>query len=153
MPSVSEWAQRLPDAPAVISPSGDRTFAELDRNANRLARALRSRGLVAGDAVALLCGNGPEFVEVVQATQRAGFRLTPINWHLTADEAAYIVADCEARAVIADGPRAAVAGQACAASEKCEVTLTIGESYEDALDAESGDPLNDPAPGTTMLYT
>jgi len=153
MPSVSEWAQRLPDAAAVISPSGNRTFAELDRNANKLARALRSRGLVAGDAVALLCGNGPEFVEVIQAAQRAGFRLTPINWHLTADEAAYIVADCEARAVIADQPRAAVAERACAASEKCEVMLTIGESYEDALDAESADALEDPAPGTTMLYT
>ena len=32
----------------------------------------------------------------------AGLRLTPINWHLTGEEAAYIVADCEARAVVAD---------------------------------------------------
>ena len=39
---------------ALVGPNGSRSFAELDANANRLARALRNRGLVAGDAVALI---------------------------------------------------------------------------------------------------
>src|SRR5438477_7407447 len=116
MPTVSEWAERLGDAPAVISPSGDRTFEELDESANRLVRALRRRGLVEGDPLALICGNRPEFVEVVHACQRGGFRLTPINWHLTADEAGYIVSDCEAKAVIADLPRAEMARAARASA-------------------------------------
>ena len=50
--TLAWWAEQRPDAPAVIAPSGSRTFAELNANANRLVRALRRRGLAAGDAVA-----------------------------------------------------------------------------------------------------
>ena len=53
-----------------------------------------------GDSVALMCTNRPEFLEVLYAAQRAGLRLTPINWHLTGEEAAYIVDNCEAKAFI-----------------------------------------------------
>jgi len=153
MPTVTEWAERLPDAPAIIGSSATRTFRDLDRNANRLVRALRRRGLVDGDPVALLCGNRPEFVEVVHACQRGGFRLTPINWHLTADEAGYIVNDCEAKAIIADLERAEMARQARTAAPLCEVEIVIGDTYEAALAAESDEPLEETTPGTTMLYT
>src|SRR5438045_3785576 len=159
MPTVSEWAERLPDAPAVISPSGDRTFSELDRNANRLVRALRRRGLTEGDAVALISGNRSEFVEVVHACQRGGFRLTPINWHLTGDEAGYIASDCEAKAVIADLPRAEMAREAQATAPLCDVAIVIGgtadgmDTYEAALAAESDEAVEETTLGTTMLYT
>jgi long-chain acyl-CoA synthetase len=125
----------------------------------RLARALGARGLKSGDALALLCGNRPEFVEVINATQRAGFRLTPINWHLTGEEAGYIVSDCEAKAIITDDVRGEVATKARAASPACRIGLAIGkqvdgfESYADALAAEGGEPLSDRSPGNTMLYT
>ncbi len=156
------WAARAPGRMALRSPHGDRTFAELNAGANRLARALRRRGLVAGDPVALLCTNRPEFAEVVYACQRAGFRLTPVNWHLTADEAGYIVGDCEARAVVIDAALGEPARAAAAASPGA-VVLEVGappdadadaaESYEAAVAAESGDDLEDPVLGTTMLYT
>ncbi len=84
----------------MISAAGDRSFAELAANANRLARALGSRGLEPGDAVALLAPNQPVFVETYYACQRGGFRLTTVNWHLTPEEAGYIVDDCEAKALI-----------------------------------------------------
>src|SRR5688500_17950886 len=103
------WAEQIPDKPAIISDLGTRTFAELDAGANQLVRALRRRGLLAGDAVALICTNRPEFAETVAACTRGGFRLTAINWHLTGEEAAYIVADCEAKAVIADARLAEMA--------------------------------------------
>ena len=61
-----------------------------------------ARGVGAGDGIALLCGNRPEFVETSATAQRAGLRLTTINWHLTGDEAGYIVDDCEATAFVAD---------------------------------------------------
>ena len=54
-------AQQSPQRPALRSPAGERSFAELNANANRLARALAKRGLGPGDAVALFCGNRPEF--------------------------------------------------------------------------------------------
>ena len=86
--------------------------AELNGRANQLVRTLRHCGLRAGDAVALMCGNRPEFAEVYAACMRAGWRLTPINWHLTGGEAGYIVADCEAKAFVAEAPLAAAAREA-----------------------------------------
>jgi len=91
-----------PERLAIAAPAGDRTFAALNARANQLARALRARGLEPGDGVALVCSNRPEFAEVVYAVLRSGLRLTPINWNLTANEMALIVADCEARAIVAD---------------------------------------------------
>ncbi|MBD3666896.1 MAG: AMP-binding protein, partial [Kangiella sp.] len=83
-------AQMAPSRPAIVSPHGDRTYGELNERANQLVRALRRAGLKEGDAVALLCANRPEFVETCAACARAGFRITPINWHLTGAEVGYI---------------------------------------------------------------
>jgi long-chain acyl-CoA synthetase len=152
------WAEQQPARPALRSPAGDRTFAELNANANRLVRALRARGLRAGDGVALLCTNRPAFAEVFAATQRAGLRLTPINWHLTAEEAGYIAADCEASALLVDAELVAQA-EAVTAAQVGAVALAIGgdlprfSSYEDALDEQSGDEIDEPSLGSTMLYT
>src|SRR5690606_14957555 len=97
---LSVWAEVQPDKACVIDPDGrTRTFAEVNRNANRIVRLLRGAGLKAGDAVALAMSNRGEFVEVLAAAQRGGFRITPVNWHLTADEIAYILNDCEALAL------------------------------------------------------
>ena len=158
MPDLAEWALRTPDRIAIASPAGTRTFAELDANANRLARAMRARGLMPGDPVALLMENRPEFVETWLACQRAGYRLTPVNWHLTSDEVAYIVDDCEAKALVTTG-HLEVAAAARPNARSGLVALVAGEagedsaSFETALTVESPSPLPDPVPGTTMLYT
>ena len=65
-----------PTGAAIISEHGNRTFGELNANANRLARALRARGVGAGDAIALMVANRPEFAEAVAASQRGGLRFT-----------------------------------------------------------------------------
>jgi long-chain acyl-CoA synthetase len=152
------WAGELPDTLAIIGPTGTRTFPELNANANRFVRALRARGLEAGDPVALLCSNRPAFAEVVAGCLRGGFRLTTINWHLTADEAAYIADDCEAKALISDAgvPEPAAAA---AAAPAIVVRLAVGgdldgyESYESALGEQPGDDIDDATLGNTMLYT
>jgi acyl-CoA synthetase (AMP-forming)/AMP-acid ligase II len=100
--SIAFWAQRLPDAPAIVAPTGDRTYSQLNIRCNQLVRALRARGIGAGDGVALMCVNRTEFAEVFWATRRAGMRLTPINWRLTSEEAAYIANDCDAKAYRGD---------------------------------------------------
>ncbi|MGH8985635.1 MAG: AMP-binding protein [Acidimicrobiia bacterium] len=159
--AVSYHAAADPDRPALLSDASlDRTFGELDSRANQVVRALRRRGVFAGDSVALLCANRPEFVEVLLATQRAGLRLTPVNWHLTAAEAGYIVDDCEAVAFVADARFADVATAAAADAPGARVRLAIGgaaidgfDGYDDAVAAESGDELVDPSLGSTMLYT
>ncbi|MGP0029281.1 MAG: AMP-binding protein [Acidimicrobiales bacterium] len=98
---VAWWAARYPDRPALLTSYGDRSFEELNTNVNRLVRALRARGLRPGDSMALMVTNRPEFIEALYAAQRSGLRLTPINWHLTGEEAAYIVGNCEAKVLIA----------------------------------------------------
>src|SRR5580658_5636913 len=100
--SHSLWAEVRGDKVAIHDPIGTRTFKELNKAANQVVRLLRERGLKEGDSVALLCSNRAEFVEVVAATQRGGYRLTPVNWHLNADEVEYIINDCDAKALFAE---------------------------------------------------
>ena len=157
--ALAWWAQTEPDQAAVVAPSGQRSFAELNARANQLARALRRRGLGAGDAVAVICSNRAEFAEVLYATQRTGTRLTPINWHLTGGEAAYIAADCGARALVASADLAEVASGAAAGAPSCATRLAVGgdipgfEAYEEALGPEESEDIEDPVLGGTMLYT
>lgn len=155
--AVAFHAADAPSRAAVVSPHGTLTYAELDARANRLARALRRRGLRAGDAVALLCANRPEFVVAFVAGQRAGLRLTPVNWHLTGPEAAYIVDDCDARALLADARFADVARDAASTSLVARVAIAGDidgfESLDDVTAAEDGGELDDASLGTTMLYT
>ncbi len=153
------WAGARPDRVAVVDPDGtEHSFADVNGRANRLVRLLRARGLTAGDAVALICSNRVEFVEVLAACLRGGFRLTPVNWHLTADEIGYIVSDCEAKAVIAEAGRAPVAA-AMARAGDVAVRLAVGgaiegfAAYGEALaDFDPGD-IADPVVGGTMMYT
>jgi long-chain acyl-CoA synthetase len=157
---VAWWAAKGPERMALYTSFGDRTFEELNTNINRLARALRSRGLQAGDSVALMCTNRPEFLETLWAAQRSGLRLTPINWHLTGEEAAYIVENCEAKAFVvsADLGVDKVKEVAKGGGDKL-VRLTVGgfipgfEMYNNAISAEDGHDIEDPVPGTQMLYT
>jgi long-chain acyl-CoA synthetase len=154
----SLWAQLQPDAPAIISEHGNRTYAELNTHANQIARLLRANGINAGDGVALLCANRPEFIEVLQATNRSGLRLTPINWHVTADEAAYVVADSGAKVLFADARFADVAAKA-AAEASPGLKVSIGGEIDGFVDLYTalagidGSDLDDPSLGGTMLYT
>jgi long-chain acyl-CoA synthetase len=153
------WAAERGDAPAVISDAGNRTRAEVNANANRLVRALRARGVKAGDGLALLCANRPEFLETVAAARRAGLRLTTVNWHLTGDEAGYIVDDCEATAFVADARFAHVARRAADLAPRLRAAIAVGgavDGFEDwggVLAPESGIDVDDPVVGSTMLYT
>jgi long-chain acyl-CoA synthetase len=157
--AISYHAAADPDRLALISEHGDRTFRALDARANQLVRALRRRGLKQGDAIALIGSNRPEFAEVVAAAQRSGLRLTPVNWHLTGTEAGYIVDDCEAKALVADGRFAPLAAAAAAAAPRAIVRLAFGsaidgfDDYDVSLATESGDAIDDPVLGWSMLYT
>src|SRR5262245_4554617 len=149
------YAADRPDTPAIIAPTGDRTYAELNANANRLVRALRARGLGAGDSVAILCSNRAEFAEVFAACARSGMRLTTVNWHLTPDEAAYIVNDCTAKAFVAD----AGCADAVPPADGVSVRLAVGgdidgfERYDEFIAGHDGADIDDPTLGTAMLYT
>jgi long-chain acyl-CoA synthetase len=152
------WAALQPDVPAILSERGNRSYAELNANANKIVRMLRSRGVQAGDSIALLCSNRPEFIEVSQASNRSGLRITPINWHVTAEEAEYVINDCGAKAVFADARFGEVA-KAAVADGSTVVRIAIGgpidgfdELYPAIADQDEAD-LDDPSMGSSMLYT
>lgn len=155
--TVAVWGREKPDAIFIHDPSGKtHTWEKVNQSANRIVRLLRESGLKAGDAVAMVCSNRAEFVEVLSATQRAGMRITPINWHLTADEIAYIINDCEAKAVFYE-QRAAMS-----ALDQCPdvlVKVAIGGGiagfidYDTALSTLDGTDIPDPILGDRMMYT
>ena len=154
--TTSVWAKEKPDAVAVHDPHGTRTFAQINAAANRIVRLLRGRGLKAGDSVALMCGNRAEFVEVLAATLRGGYRFTPVNWHLTADEVVYIINDCEAKALFAE-PRYPAALSATAPRVQLKVAIGADAkgfvSYAESLAGFDGSDIPDPQLGGAMLYT
>jgi long-chain acyl-CoA synthetase len=154
------WAELTPDRVAIYDYTGqNRTFAELNANANRVARLLRGAGLKAGDAVALACSNRAEFCDVLLGALRVGMRLTPVNWHLTGDEIAYVVQDCEAKAFFADTRIARAAETAAAQCPNLGLKIAIGgpvpgfESYDERIAALDGADIADPVRGYSMLYT
>ncbi|MFA5565961.1 MAG: AMP-binding protein [Acidimicrobiia bacterium] len=157
--ALAFWAERQPDLPAVISINGDRTFAELNANVNRLSRALRERGVEDGDSMAVMMANRPEFFEAVQTAQRIGMRYTTINWHLTGEEAGYILNDCEAKVFVADARFAGTAAEALTYAPNATMRISVGgeiegfERLEEVIAGVEGSDIENPSPGVHMLYT
>ena len=150
------WAEVHGDKIAVHDPLGTHSFRKINASANRIVRLLRERGLKEGDAVALMCSNRGEWIEVLSACLRGGYRLTPVNWHLAADEVEYIINDCDAKALFAETRYpAALSAKAPALTLK----VSIGEDahgfepYEKLLRAFDASDITDPTPGSSMLYT
>jgi long-chain acyl-CoA synthetase len=71
---LSEIAAAAPDKPAVITADGARvlTYGDLDRRSRQVSRLLAGLGMQAGDHVALLLPNRPEYFEVAWGAQRRG---------------------------------------------------------------------------------
>ena len=106
-------AATSPDKPALImGTSGEVvTYGELDERSCRLARLFWDAGLRPGDHVAIFMENHPRYFEVAWAALRSGLYLTPVSSYLTPDEAAYVVNDCQARALVTSVARREVAEQ------------------------------------------
>ncbi len=159
---LAAHAAVTPGRPAlVMHPSGaSRTYREIDDASTRLAHVLRARGLGVGDHVAVLLDNQPEFFDVVWAAQRIGCYVTPINWHLVAAEAGYIVRDCDATALVATARLAEVV--AAMGDDLAGVTTRLAvdgdlpgfERLEDAVaDVDTTAPLTDQREGGWMFYS
>jgi acyl-CoA synthetase (AMP-forming)/AMP-acid ligase II len=79
------------------------SYGALAGRAARLAAGLRGRlGLAAGDRVAIVMKNAPEYLEAMYGIWWAGLAAVPVNAKLHPREVAYIVEDSGARLVIED---------------------------------------------------
>jgi amino acid adenylation domain-containing protein len=74
-----QQAGRTPDAVAVSCGPDQLTYAELDARANRLAAALRSRGLTVGGVVAVSMGRTPDLIASILAVLKAGGVYVPLE--------------------------------------------------------------------------
>ena len=134
------------------------TYRQLDDNSAALARVLYDAGLRRGDVVALLSDNAAEVFEVYWATQRSGLYITAVNHHLTAQEAAYIVRDSRARALVVSAALGELAAEVAARVENHGPRLAFGgnvpgfDRYETVL-AEAGPRLREEPSGALMLYS
>jgi long-chain acyl-CoA synthetase len=105
MSTGSFWgtARADPGRVAIIADGGQTmTYGELGVLANQISNGLRDRGLRTGDTIAVLMSNRAEFLAVHLATHQIGLRLAPLNRHLTAPEAGYMLRDSGARLLIGD---------------------------------------------------
>ncbi len=164
--NLTDLAREHGDKPAVIMGGTGATmsFAALERRSNQVAHLFRARGLRAGDRIAVLMQNELDLFPVIWAAQRTGLYYAPVNWHLSAEEAAYIVADCGARLLISSAsvePLAAAAAAAVPALEgrlvagaAAATTLAAGaESLDAATEGLPGTPVEDETEGWSMLYS
>ncbi len=97
---LSTSARLQPDRVGARDLERSMSFREWNERACRLANALIGLGLTKGDRVAVLAYNCVEWAEIYAATAKAAVIAVPINFRLVGPEIAYIVENCEARALI-----------------------------------------------------
>ncbi|MDX6743793.1 acyl-CoA synthetase [Actinocorallia sp. A-T 12471] len=92
----------LPERVAVAC-DGDRlTFAELDKKANRLAHALLSLGVKAGDHVGMQLYNGIEYVTALVAVMKIRAVPVNVNYRYVEAELRYLYEDSDIVALLFD---------------------------------------------------
>lgn len=137
------------------------SYGAMTQRSRRLARHLSCLGLRAGDVIALLFENRPEFFEVVWGAHRLGLSYTLLNWHLNAEEVSYILQDSGARAIVVSDRLAALAGTLADQLSELEYRLLVGESeslpgfasYRIAIGNISEAALDEELEGQPMLYS
>jgi long-chain acyl-CoA synthetase len=110
--NVAVWVERhglqRPEAPAIAD--GERVHADWATFAARTASVgagLRDGfGLSAGDRVAVVMRNRPEYIEALFAIWHAGLVAVPVNARLHRDEIAYILEHSETAVVVIDDDHA-----------------------------------------------
>ena len=159
MTHLSELARlQAGQAAATAADGTGLTFAQLDDESRRLAALLEARGLQPGDTVAILLENIPRYLSAAWGALRAGLRIVPVNWHLSAAEAVYIAGDSGARALITSATLAPLASEIAASGPVLEARLMCGpaagfEDLDAALAASSPErPAEEPG-GQVMFYS
>jgi len=87
-------AARYYSARTALAPAGGRlSFLELENRVKGIAASLRADGFKAGDRLALLLPNSPEYIELVYACSWLGVIAVPLNTRLSLGEIDRVLAD------------------------------------------------------------
>ena len=155
------WASIAPSRVAAIDAGTGATmsYGELHAFAMRFARMMRRRGLGVGDHIAWCMENRLEFLAVAWGSVYAGLHYTTIPHTLHAEEMAYIVNDCGAKAFVATPYKATEAAALLGLTPGVEHRFALGgqldahERLEPVLATESDAPMAGLIEGVDMLYS
>ncbi len=158
---LGDHARARPEAPAVTMwPSGDSiTFGELYARSTQLGNLFRASGLAGGDHIAIYSYNHIGYYVVTWAALSAGLYVTPVNAHSTRAEAAYLISNCGAEALIVSDSTLATAEELVADTPGVRLRLTLDASSGSyaSIDVLTQDPPSEPtAPerrGHYMFYS
>ena len=154
-------AQRTPDKAAYIM-AGSRetvTYKELDGRSNQGAHLFRALGLTRGDCIVIFMENNARYFEICWAAQRSGLYFAAISSRLTAQEAAYIIEDSDAKVLITSQAMLPVARELVALTSHIHKRLMIGgnepnyDNWEQTIAQWPTEPIADQSPGLDMLYS
>jgi long-chain acyl-CoA synthetase len=160
-------AARRPEAPAVIDATGTHTFGEIERASDALAARLQAEGVRRGDRVAIMADNSVEVVVATFAVLKAGGVFVVVNPTTKPGKLAYILGDCQVRALVAHERVARFAVPALAEAPSVTTTVWVGGApsgdgavphpiaYEEAAagDAVPTDPGTIDADLAALIYT
>ena len=161
---MPEFAQRLaaerPDEAALVD--GERTFgwAEIDRALNQTADNILGADLGPANRIAVFAENAAETALAHLGGLLGGASTVPVNFHLTADEAAYILDDSDTSIVFV-GPETAERGLAAARAAGVGTVVGWGDGLPDEIvpwttwlaGGADVDPPGDVTPRPNLLYT
>ena len=164
---VTRSAARAPGDPAVVDGDRRMSYGQLNAAVNRLANALSARRYRRGDALALVSGNGLEFLQTYYACAKLGVVCVPINLGWQPAEVSYVLEHSRARGVVVETQLADwLAPSLADAPGVREVFLARGTGVPDARagwtpldELVSGAPADEPAcfvedrDPLTYLYT
>ena len=93
---------RAPDRIAAVFGSETVTYAELDRRSNRIALALRAKGIGRGAFVGLWMARSLDLQVALLGILKAGAAYLPFDFDAPAERVADCLADCAAKAIVLD---------------------------------------------------
>jgi acyl-CoA synthetase (AMP-forming)/AMP-acid ligase II len=145
----------FPDRLAMACEDDERTYAELEERANRLAHELAAQGVGVGTHVGLCLRNRIEAIETMLAVYKLRAVLININYRYTANEIRYLLDNADVVAVVTEPEFAAAIEQARQDTPGVRHVLVVGGRYEQALKERSGDRDFEPRSGDDryILYT
>lgn len=101
------WAETTPHAPALIFEDRRYSWSELNQRANQYANVFRRQGVRAGQVVAILVTNRPEFLFALYGLNKLGAVGALINTNLRGPELVHAINIAEPRLVLAGSELAA----------------------------------------------
>ena len=144
--SLGRAARYFPERTALAANGTRSTFRELHARVGRIAAALTKHGFKAGDRLAILLPNEPDYIQLVYACAWLGVTAVPLNTRLSVKEIDGILADAQPRGLIRHSslpiPTAQVSWQIVLDQEPLDVQ---GDSFPD--------PIYDPNAILALIYT